>query len=111
MTAGSAVVAEGSPPVFGNLHTYDDTIVPWIRRMTDEVDERDAACMIQSSRLGRRTGSAHDDRLPVVAPSPVGEPARLREQAVTITNHRHGRVPTGPLVMVSVSGEPARDGR
>ena len=32
MTAGSAVVAEDSPPAFGNLHAYDDEIVPWIRR-------------------------------------------------------------------------------
>ena len=29
MTAGSAVVAEDSPPAFGNLHAYKDEIVPW----------------------------------------------------------------------------------
>ena len=75
MTAGSAVVAEDSPPAFGNLHAYDDTIVPWIRRMTDEVHEHGAACMIQITHLGRRTGWAQDDWLPVVAPSPVREPA------------------------------------
>ncbi len=28
MTAGSAVVAEDSPPAFGNLHAYRDEIVP-----------------------------------------------------------------------------------
>ena len=75
MTAGSAVVAEDSPPAFGNLHAYDDAIVPWIRRMTDEVHEHGAACMIQITHLGRRTGWAQDDWLPVVAPSPVREPA------------------------------------
>ncbi|MEO6651756.1 MAG: NADH:flavin oxidoreductase [Ilumatobacteraceae bacterium] len=75
MTAGSAVVAEDSPPAFGNLHAYDDAIVPWIRRLTDEVHEHGAACMIQITHLGRRTGWAQDDWLPVLAPSPLREPA------------------------------------
>jgi 2,4-dienoyl-CoA reductase-like NADH-dependent reductase (Old Yellow Enzyme family) len=75
MTAGSAVVAEDSPPAFGNLHAYKDEIVPWIRRLTDEVHEHGAACMIQISHLGRRTGWGQDDWLPVVAPSPLREPA------------------------------------
>ena len=75
MTAGSAVVAEDSPPAFGNLHAYDDAIVPWIRRMTDDVHEHGAACMIQITHLGRRTGWAQHDWLPVVAPSPLREPA------------------------------------
>ena len=72
MTAGSAVVAEDSPPAFGNLHAYDDAIVPWIRRMTDEIHEHGAACMIQLTHLGRRTGWAQDDWLPVVASMPPG---------------------------------------
>ncbi len=75
MTAGSAVVAEDSPPSFGNLHAYDDAIVPWIRRLTDGVHEHGAACMIQLTHLGRRTRWDHDDWLPVVAPSPLREPA------------------------------------
>ncbi len=75
MTAGSAVVAEDSPPAFGNLHAYDDAIVPWIRRMTDEVHEHGAACMIQLTHLGRRTSWGQDDWLPVLAPSPRREPA------------------------------------
>ncbi len=75
MTAGSAVVAEDSPPAFGNLHAYDDAIVPWIRQMTDEVHEHGAACMIQLTHLGRRTSWGQDDWLPVVAPSPRREPA------------------------------------
>ena len=75
MTAGSAVVAEDSPPAFGNLHAYDDAIVPWIRRLTDDVHEHGAACMIQITHLGRRTGWAQDDWLPVVAPSALREAA------------------------------------
>ena len=43
--------------------------------MTDDVHEHGAACMIQITHLGRRTGWAQDDWLPVVAPSPIREPA------------------------------------
>ncbi len=75
MTAGSAIVAEDSPAAFGNLHAYDDAIVPWIQRLTDGVHEHGAACMIQLTHLGRRTGWSHADWLPVVAPSPLREPA------------------------------------
>jgi N-methyl-L-proline demethylase len=75
MTAGSAVVSPDSPPAFGNLHAYDDAIVPWIRRLTDSVHEHGAACMIQLTHLGRRTGWGQDDWLPVLAPSALREPA------------------------------------
>ena len=75
MTAGSAVVSADSPPAFGNLLAYKDEIVPWIRRMTDDVHEHGAACMIQLSHLGRRTSWSRADWLPVVAPSPLREPA------------------------------------
>jgi N-methyl-L-proline demethylase len=75
MTAGSAVVGPDSPPAFGNLHAYDDAIVPWIRRLTDEVHEHGAAVMVQITHLGRRTGWGQDDWLPVIAPSPLREPA------------------------------------
>ena len=75
MTAGTAVVSPDSPPAFGNLFAFDDAIVPWIRRMTDEIHEHDCAAMIQISHLGRRTGWGQDAWLPVVAPSPLREPA------------------------------------
>jgi N-methyl-L-proline demethylase len=75
MTAGSAVVAEDSPPAFGNLFAYSDAIVPWIRRLTDDVHEHGAACMIQLTHLGRRTGWGQDDWLPVLAPSAIREAA------------------------------------
>ncbi|CAI8355245.1 MAG: putative N-methylproline demethylase [Acidimicrobiales bacterium AG-410-I20] len=75
MTAGSAVVAEDSAPVFGNLHAYDDAIVPWIQRLTDGVHEHGAACMIQLTHLGRRSIWSHGNWLPVVAPTSLREPA------------------------------------
>jgi N-methyl-L-proline demethylase len=75
MTAGTAIVSPDSPPAFGNLHAYDDAIVPWIQAMTDGIHEHGAAAMIQISHLGRRTGWGQDDWLPVVAPSPLREPA------------------------------------
>ena len=75
MTAGSALVSADSPAAFGNLHAYDDAIVPWIREMTDAIHEHDCAAMIQITHLGRRTGWNKADWLPVLAPSPVREPA------------------------------------
>lgn len=75
MTAGSAIVAEDSPAAFGNLHAYKDEIVPWLKRLADECREHGAATMIQLTHLGRRTNWNKADWLPVLAPSPVREPA------------------------------------
>jgi 2,4-dienoyl-CoA reductase-like NADH-dependent reductase (Old Yellow Enzyme family) len=75
MTAGSAVVAEDSPPAFGNLHAYRDEIVPWLRRLADDCHEHGAAVMIQITHLGRRTSWSQADWLPVLAASPIREPA------------------------------------
>ncbi|HXW27109.1 MAG TPA: NADH:flavin oxidoreductase [Xanthobacteraceae bacterium] len=76
MTAGSAVVSADSPPAFGNLLAYKDEIVPWMRRLSDECHAHGAAVMIQITHLGRRTGGwSNGDWLPVLAPSPVREPA------------------------------------
>ena len=75
MTAGSAVVSPDSPAVFGNLLAYKDEIVPWMRRLTDECHEHGSAVMIQLTHLGRRTAWNKDDWLPVLAPSPIREPA------------------------------------
>jgi N-methyl-L-proline demethylase len=75
MTAGSAVVAEDSPPAFGNLHAYRDDIVPWLRRLADDCHEHGAAVMIQITHLGRRTSWSQADWLPVLAASPIREPA------------------------------------
>ncbi|MCB1883054.1 MAG: FAD-dependent oxidoreductase [Geminicoccaceae bacterium] len=75
MTAGSAVVAADSPPSFGNLLAYKDEIVPWLARLTDECHGHGCAVMIQLTHLGRRTGWNRGDWLPVLAPSPIREPA------------------------------------
>jgi N-methyl-L-proline demethylase len=75
MTAGSAVVSPDSPPVFGNLLAYKDEIVPWLRRLSDECHEHGTAVMIQITHLGRRTAWNKADWLPVLAPSPIREPA------------------------------------
>lgn len=75
MTAGSAVVSPDSPPVFGNLLAYKDEIVPWMRRLADDCHALGTAVMIQITHLGRRTVWNKADWLPVLAPSPVREPA------------------------------------
>ncbi len=75
MTAGSAIVAEDSPAAFGNLHAYKDEIVPWLARLAEDCHAHGAAVMIQLTHLGRRTNWNKADWLPVLAPSPVREPA------------------------------------
>jgi 2,4-dienoyl-CoA reductase-like NADH-dependent reductase (Old Yellow Enzyme family) len=75
MTAGSAVVSEDSPPAFGNLLAFKDEIVPWLKRLADDCHGHGTAVMIQLTHLGRRTSWAQDPWLPVLAASPVREPA------------------------------------
>ncbi len=75
MTAGSAIVSPDSPAAFGNLHAYRDEIVPWLKRLVDDCHAYGTAVMIQISHLGRRTNWNKADWLPVLAPSPLREPA------------------------------------
>ena len=75
MMGGSAVVAPESPSAFGNLHVYKDEIVPWLRALADDVHEHGAGVMCQITHLGRRTSNYDGDWLPVLAPSPIREPA------------------------------------
>lgn len=75
MIGGSAVVSRDSPPAFGNLLLYRDDIVPWLRRLADDVHEAGAAVMCQVTHLGRRTSNYTGDWLPLVYPSPLREPA------------------------------------
>jgi len=75
MTAGSALVSRDSPAAFGNLYAYKDEIVPWLKELADDCHDHGAAVMIQLTHLGRRTNWNHSDWLPVLAPSPVREPA------------------------------------
>ena len=75
MFGGSAVVAPDSPQAFGNITLYKDEVVRWMRELADAVHEHGAAVMIQITHLGRRTSWSKGDWLPVVAPSPIREPA------------------------------------
>lgn len=75
MIGGSAIVDRDSPPAFGNLHLWDDRIVPHLRALADAVHAHGAAVMCQITHLGRRTSSTTGDWLPVVAASPIREPA------------------------------------
>eukprot|EP01036_Dinobryon_divergens_P007453 gene7453-9943_t len=75
MTAGSAAVSRDSPPVFNNILAYRDEVVPWMKDLTDACHEHGAAVMIQITHLGRRTSWSKEDWLPVLAPSPIREPA------------------------------------
>ena len=75
MIGGSAVVAPDSPPSFGNLHLYEDEIVPWLGRVAEAVHEHGAHVMCQITHLGRRTSNYSGDWLPLVAASPLRERA------------------------------------
>ncbi len=75
MTAGSAVISPDSPPPFGNLLAYKDEIVPKMRDVADACHEHGCAVMIQLTHMGRRTGYAGGDWLPVLAPSSLREAA------------------------------------
>lgn len=75
MIGGSAGVSRDSPGSFGNLAAYDDAIVPWLRRLTDDCHELGVPVFMQLSHLGRRNAFDRDDWLPVVAPSSVREAA------------------------------------
>ncbi|MEP7089180.1 MAG: FAD-dependent oxidoreductase [Nocardioidaceae bacterium] len=75
MIGGSAVVSRDSPPSFGNLLLYRDDIVPWLRRLADDVHEAGAAVMCQVTHLGRRTSNYAGDWLPLLYPSAQKEPA------------------------------------
>ena len=75
MIGGSACVSPDSPQAFGNILLYKDESVHWLKELADDVHSHGAAVMIQITHLGRRTGWAKADWLPVVAPSVVREPA------------------------------------
>ena len=75
MIGGSAVIAPDSPPAFGNLHLWDDAIVPDLQALAERVHAHGAAVMCQITHLGRRTYWNRTEWLPVLAPSPIREPA------------------------------------
>lgn len=75
MIGGSSIVSLDSPQAFGNIEVFRDEVVPWFSEMADAVHAHGAAIMCQITHLGRRTNWNTGEWLPVVAPSPVREPA------------------------------------
>jgi 2,4-dienoyl-CoA reductase-like NADH-dependent reductase (Old Yellow Enzyme family) len=75
MIGGSSVVDVDSADAFGNLHAWDEAIIPWFQELSDACHRYDCAVMCQITHLGRRTNWHKDPWLPVIAPSPVREPA------------------------------------
>lgn len=75
MIGGSSIVSPDSPAAFGNLHLWDDAVVPWLKELSEGVHAHGAAVMCQITHLGRRTNWNKADWLPVIAPSPLREPA------------------------------------
>lgn len=75
MIGGSSVVSPDSPQAFGNIQLYRDEAVKWLKELADDVHAHGAAVMIQLTHLGRRTTWSREHWLPVIAPSPIREPA------------------------------------
>jgi len=69
MIGGSAVVARDSPATFGNLHIYDDSIVPWLGELSTAVHEEGALVMCQLTHLGPAGSNYRGDWLPGLAAS------------------------------------------
>jgi 2,4-dienoyl-CoA reductase-like NADH-dependent reductase (Old Yellow Enzyme family) len=67
MVGGSSVVSRDSPAIFGNLHLFDDAVVPWLAQLADAIHEEGAAVMCQLTHLGRRSSNYVGDWLPLVA--------------------------------------------
>jgi N-methyl-L-proline demethylase len=91
---GSGVVAPESPPAFGNLHLFDERIVADLRALADwRARPRRGG---QITHLGRRTYWNRADWLPVLAPSPVREPAQrsfpkaMEDHGIRRTVHAYG---------------------
>lgn len=69
MIGGSAVVALDSPATFGNLHVYDDNIVPWLDELATAVHEEGALVMCQLTHLGPAGSNYSGDWLPGLSAS------------------------------------------
>lgn len=75
MFGGSSFVAPDTPSVFGQIDVSNDEIIPWFQEFADRIHRHDCGLICQISHLGRRTTWNSGNWLPVVAPSPVREPA------------------------------------
>lgn len=75
MFGGSANIAPDSPSAFGQIYVGNDDILPYFHEMAERVHRHDAALMCQITHMGRRTYWDTENWLPVIAPSPLREPA------------------------------------
>ncbi len=75
MIGGSANVAPDSPPAFGQIYVGSDDIIPYLQEMAERVHRHGTAIMCQITHMGRRTYWDTEHWLPVIAPSPLREPA------------------------------------
>jgi 2,4-dienoyl-CoA reductase-like NADH-dependent reductase (Old Yellow Enzyme family) len=75
MFGGSANIAPDSPAAFGQIYVGDDDIIPYFQQMAERIHRHGAALMCQITHMGRRTYWDTENWLPVIAPSPLREPA------------------------------------
>ena len=75
MIGGSAVIDRDSPQAFGNLHLWDDAVIPAFQELADALHRYDCAVMCQITHLGRRSGWNTGEWLPLMYPSPIREQA------------------------------------
>lgn len=75
MFGGSANIAPDSPAAFGQIYVGDDDIIPYFQQMAERIHRHGAALMCQITHMGRRTYWDTENWLPVIAPSPIREPA------------------------------------
>lgn len=66
---GSTMIAPDSPSVFGQPYAGDDSIIPWIGKLTTGVKAHGAAVFCQLTHMGRRVGWDTGHWLPVIGPS------------------------------------------
>lgn len=74
MIGGSAVVDIDSPQAFGNIQLHKDEVVPWLKRLADDVHSHGAVVMTQMTHMGARTNWSKADWLPMIAPTSIPEP-------------------------------------
>lgn len=75
MFGGSSFVAPDTPSVFGQIDVSNDAVIPHFQEFAERIHRHDCRLICQISHLGRRTAWNSGNWLPVVAPSPVREPA------------------------------------
>lgn len=75
MFGGSANIAPDSPAAFGQIYVGDDEVIPYFQQMAERIHRHGAALMCQITHMGRRTYWDTENWLPVIAPSPLREPA------------------------------------